>query len=237
MSRRTISLTDDLYDYLLEVSLREPDVLRRLREETAQLENAHMQISPEQGQLMRLIVEIMDAKKVLELGTYTGYSTLCLAAGVPVDGRVLTCDIDDEWPSFGRRYWSEAGVSHKIETRHGQANDLLTELLHEGLAGTFDFVFIDADKTGLDVYYERSLELVRIGGLIAVDNTLWSGRVIDKEVYDNATQAVRGFNAKVCDDPRVDISLVPIGDGMTLIRKRDRLLEQEIGGGLRPEFR
>lgn len=236
MTRRTLALTEPLYDYLVEVSVREADLLKRLREETAQLPNAHMQISPEQGHFMRFMVALMGARTVLELGTYTGYSTLCLAAGVPVDGRVVTCDVNNEWPSFGKRYWSEAGVAHKIESRLGEAHLLMDELIAEGLAGTFDFIFIDADKSGLDNYYERGLELVRVGGVIAVDNTLWSGKVIDKSVYDPATMSIRGFNAKVCDDPRVDITLVPIGDGLTLARKRQKLLDKDIGGGLRPEF-
>lgn len=236
MTRRTITLTDELYDYLVEVSVREADLMKRLREETGQLENAQMQISPEQGQFMRMLVGLMGARRVLELGTFTGYSTLCLAAGLPVDGRVITCDVNNEWPSFGKRYWVEAGVAHKIESRIGDAKKTLDALISEGMSGAFDFIFIDADKTGLDNYYEQSLELVRVGGVIAVDNTLWSGKVIDEKVYDPATQAVRGFNAKVCDDPRVDISLVPIGDGLTLVKKRDRLLDKEIGGGLRPEF-
>ena len=220
MSRKTIALTDELYEYLVEVSVRETDLLRRLRDETAQLENANMQISPEQGQLMQMLVRVMGAKEILELGTFTEYSALCLASAIPEDGRVLTCDVNEEWPSFGRRYWAEAGVADRIETRYGNGKDILDELLAEGRAGTFDFVFIDADKTGLDAYYARSLELVRPGGLIAVDNTLWSGKVVDEEVHDAATQAIRGFNVMVYDDTRVDVSLVPIGDGLTLIRKR-----------------
>ncbi len=220
MSRRTTALTDELYDYLVEVSVRETDVLRRLREETADLENARMQISPEQGQFMGLLVELTGAKKALELGTFTGYSALCVAAAMPDDGRLIACDIDEEWPSFGRRYWSEAGVADKIDMRFGQANDVLDRLLAEGHEGTFDFIFIDADKSGLDNYYEKSLKLVRQGGLIAVDNTLWHGKPVDSAAYDPATMAVRGFNVKVFDDKRVSMSLVPIGDGLTLLRKR-----------------
>lgn len=237
MTRRTIPLTDELYDYLVEVSVREGDVLERLRDETGQLENANMQIGPEQGQFMRMLVGLMDAKSVLEIGTFTGYSALCLAAGLPIDGRVLTIDVNAEWPTFGKRYWAEAGVANRIESRIGDATDVLDELLREGLGGSFDFVFIDADKSGLEDYYEKSLELVRVGGLIAVDNTLWSGRVADPAVHDPATMAIRGFNVMVYDDPRIDLSLVPIGDGLTLLRKRDRWLDKEIGGGLRPEFR
>ena len=220
MSTRTTWLTDDLYDYLIEVSVRESDVLRRLRKETARLENAAMQISPEQGQFMTLLVGLMGARTALEIGTFTGYSTLCIAAGMPDDGRLIACDIDEEWPSFGRRYWAEAGVGHKIEFRAGRASDTLADMIGEGMEGDFDFVFIDADKKGIDDYYEKSLRLVRRGGLIAVDNTLWQGKVADKSVHDSDTMAIRGFNAQVIDDQRVSISLVPIGDGRTLLRKR-----------------
>jgi len=236
MTRRTVALTDALHDYLVEVSIREPDLLKRLREETGQLENASMQIGPEQGQFMRMLVGLMGARRVLELGTFTGYSALCLAAGIPMDGTVLTCDVNDEWPTFAKRYWAEAGVGNKIESHIGPANDLLDDLIEDGQSGSFDFVFIDADKTHLEEYYEKALHLVRVHGVIAVDNTLWSGKVIDPDVHDHATMAIRGFNVLAYDDPRVDLSLVPIGDGLTLLRKRDRLLESEVGGGLRPEF-
>jgi predicted O-methyltransferase YrrM len=220
MSRRTTPLTDDLYEYFLEVSLRESDTLRRLREETAELENASMQISPEQGQFMSLLVGIMGARTALEIGTYTGYSALCVARALPDDGRLVACDIDDEWPSFGRRYWAEAGVADRIEFRPGRASETLSALIAEGAENDFDFAFIDADKRGLDDYYEKSLRLVRPGGLITVDNTLWHGKVADPEVVDDDTRAIRGFNAKVFDDQRVSLSLVPIGDGLTLLRKR-----------------
>ena len=220
MSRRTTALTDRLYEYLVEVSVRESSVLRRLREETAELENARMQISPEQGQFMALLVDIIGAKNTLEIGTFTGYSTLCVAAALPDNGRVVACDIDVELPSFGRRYWAEAGVAHKIDMRIAPANDTLDALLSEGRQGDFDFAFIDADKAGLDDYYEKSLKLVRTGGLIAVDNTLWHGKVANPDVFDAATMAIRGFNVKVHDDRRVSLSLVPIGDGLTLLKKR-----------------
>jgi predicted O-methyltransferase YrrM len=219
MSRRTIALTDELYDYLVEVSVRESDTLRRLREETGRLKNAQMQISPEQGQFMTLLVSIMGVRTALEIGTFTGYSALCVAAGLPEDGRLIALDIDEEWPSFGRRYWAEAGVADKIEFRAGAASKTLATMIEDGMEGDFDFIFIDADKRGLDDYYEKSLRLVRSGGLIAVDNTLWSGKVVDPMVFDDATMAIRGFNAKVYDDRRVSVSLVPIGDGLTLLRK------------------
>lgn len=220
MSRRTTPLTDELYDYFLEVSLREDDVLRRLREETGRLEKAQMQISPEQGQFMTLLMRLIGARRALEIGTFTGYSALCIAKGLPDDGELIACDIDAEWPSFGMRYWAEAGVRDKIDFRAGRASETLAGLLDEGRAGDFDFVFIDADKRGLDDYYEKSLRLVKTGGLIAVDNTLWHGKVADPDYFDDDTMAIRGFNARVIDDKRVDLSLVPIGDGLTLLRKR-----------------
>jgi len=220
MSRKTTALTDQLYDYLVEVSVRESDVLKRLRDETGRLENASMQISPEQGQFMNLLVGLMGARTALEIGTFTGYSALCVALALPADGRLIALDVDEEWPSFGRRYWAEAGVAHKIEFRAGRAAETLSDLIAEGMEGDFDFVFIDADKRGLDNYYEKSLRLVRSGGLIAVDNTLLDGKVADPDAYDEVTKAVRGFNAKVIDDGRVSLSLVPIGDGLTLLRKK-----------------
>jgi predicted O-methyltransferase YrrM len=220
MSRKTTALSDELYDYLLEVSLRESDILQRLREETGRLENAHMQISPEQGQFISLVVGLMGATNAIEIGTFTGYSALCIASALPDGGRLIACDIDEEWPSFGRRYWSEAGVGHKVEFRGGRGSDTLAKLIAEGREGDFDFIFIDADKKGLDDYYEKSLHLLRVGGLVAVDNTLWQGKVADPDIFDDATMAIRGFNTKLIDDQRVSLSLVPIGDGLTLARKR-----------------
>ncbi len=220
MSRRTTPLTDELYDYYVEVSVRESDVHRRLREETGKLEDASMQISPEQGQFMTLFVGAMGARRALEVGTFTGYSALCIALGLPDDGELICLDIDEEWPSFGKRYWAEAGVARKIEFRAGPATDSLDALIAEGRAGDFDFVFLDADKENLEAYYERALRLVRPGGVIAVDNTLWDGKVADPSVYDPPTKAIRGFNATVIDDGRVQLSLVPIGDGLTLLRKK-----------------
>lgn len=235
MSRRTTPLTDELYAYLVEVSLRETDVHRRLREETAGLEKAGMQISPEQGQFMSLLIEIMGARNALEIGTFTGYSALCVASALAEGGRLIACDIDEEWPSFGKRYWAEAGVADRIELRFGRGTEVLDDLLEEGLGEAFDFIFIDADKAGLDDYYEKSLRLARPGGVVAVDNTLWHGKVADPEVHDADTMAIRGFNAKVQDDRRVSLSLVPIGDGLTLLRKRPSASESS--GGARPGHR
>ncbi|MSR20784.1 MAG: SAM-dependent methyltransferase [Gemmatimonadetes bacterium] len=220
MSRRTEPLTDELYDYLLRVSMREPEILRRLREETGDLEKAGWQIGPEQGQFMALLVELTGARRTLEVGTFTGYSALVVALALPADGRVVACDISEEWTSVARRYWDEAGVAHMIDIRLGPAVQTLESLLGEGRREDFDFAFIDADKVSYDAYYELALELVRPGGLIAVDNTLWHGRVIDPDATDPDTEAIRRFNAKLKSDERVTLSLVPIGDGLSLARKR-----------------
>jgi len=220
MSRRSTPLTDALYPYYRQMAGRESDVLRRLREETAGLERANMQISPEQGHFMTLFVGAMGARRALEIGTFTGYSALCIASALPDDGVLIALDIDDERPAMGRRYWEEAGVAHKIDFRLGAAHASLDALLEERGEGDFDFVFVDADKKNLEPYYEKSLRLVRSGGVIAVDNTLWHGNVADTEVNDDDTQAIRAFNLLVLEDERVELSLVPIGDGLTLLRKR-----------------
>jgi predicted O-methyltransferase YrrM len=220
MSRRSISLTDSLYDYLLSVSLREPDLLRQLREETAKDPSARMQISPEQGQFMALLARLMGARRCLEIGVFTGYSSLAVALALPDDGRILACDVSERWTAVARRYWAAAGVAHKIELRLAEALDTLDQLPDSGAAGTFDFAFIDADKENYVGYYERVLELLRPGGLVVVDNTLWSGRVADPENAEADTVAMRHFNEHLHRDERVDLSLVPVGDGLTLARKR-----------------
>jgi len=220
MTRRTAPLTDEVYDYLLRVSLREPDVLRELREETADLERSEMQIGPEQGQLMALLVELIGARRTLEIGTFTGYSALAVALALPRDGRVIACDVSEEWTGVGRRYWKKAGVAEKIDLRFGPAVETLEGLLASGQRDQFDFAFIDADKANYDAYYELCLQLVRPGGLIAVDNVLWSGKVADASVTDADTEAIRRLNAKLVADERVTLSLVPIGDGLTLARRR-----------------
>ena len=194
--------------------------MRRLREETASMEQANMQIGPEQGQFMALLVELIGARSVLEVGTFTGYSALAMAAALPENGALVACDVSEEWTAIGRRYWEEAGVAHKIELRLAPALETLDALLAEGRAGTFDFAFIDADKEGYDAYYERALELVRLGGLIALDNTLWEGKVADPAATDVDTEAIRAINAKLVLDERVTLSLIPVGDGLTLARKR-----------------
>ena len=220
MTRRTEALTDEVYDYLLRVSLREPDVLRRLRDETSRLERSEMQIGPEQGQFMALLVELIGATNTLEIGTFTGYSALVVALALPPGGRVVACDVSEEWTSVARRYWKEAGVANKIDLRLAPALETLEGLLAEGRRDAFDFAFIDADKANYDTYYELSLQLVRPGGLIAVDNTLWSGKVADPSVTDEDTEAIRRLNAKLAKDERVTLSLLPVGDGLTLARRR-----------------
>jgi caffeoyl-CoA O-methyltransferase len=220
MTNRSISLTDSLYGYLLSVSLREPDVLRRLRDETAALPNARMQIAPEQGQFMALLVRLMGARRCLEVGVFTGYSSLAVALALPDDGRIVACDVSEDWTAVARRHWSAAGVAHKINLRLAPALDTLEGLLADGEAGTYDFAFLDADKENYRRYYELALELVRPGGLIVADNTLWSGRVADPANDEASTVALRRFNEQLHRDVRVDLSLVPIGDGLTLARKR-----------------
>ena len=220
MTNRSISLTDSLYEYLLSVSLREPDLLRRLREETAALPNARMQIAPEQGQFMALLVQLMGARRCLEVGVFTGYSSLAVALALPDGGRIVACDVSEEWTTVARRYWSAAGVAHKIDLRLAPALETLEGLLASGEAGSYDFGFLDADKENYLRYYELALELVRPGGLIVADNTLWSGRVIDPSNDEAATVALRRFNETLHTDDRIDLSLVPIGDGLTLARKR-----------------
>ena len=220
MSNRTIVLSDALYEYMLSVSLREPDVLNRLREETAKMPQHKMQISPEQGQFMALLVELTGARRCLEIGTFTGYSALSVALALPEDGRLIACDISDEFTSLAKAYWQEAGVAGKIDLRLGPALETLDTLIADGESGAFDFAFIDADKVNYLGYFQRALDLIRPGGLILVDNVLWSGAVVDPARNDDDTEAIRAFNRALADDPRISLSLVPIGDGLTLARKR-----------------
>ena len=220
MSRKTTEMSDDLYAYLLSVSLRETGIMRRLREETAVLPRANMQIAPDQAQLLGLLVELMGARRCLEIGTFTGYGTLAVATSLPADGTVVACDVSDEWTQIARRYWREAGVSEKIDLRLAPAADTLQALVANGEAGTFDFALIDADKENYGRYYESCLELLRAGGLVAIDNVLWHGQVIDPSVSDGETTAIREFNSALYVDDRVSLSLIPIGDGMTVARKR-----------------
>lgn len=220
MSNRTISLDDRLYDYLLANSLRESQTQQQLRKLTAEHEWARMQIAPEQGQFMALLVELTGARKIIEIGTFTGYSALTMAAALPADGQLICCDISQEWTDIGWPFWEEAGVTARIDLRLAPALETLDALLEEQQAGQFDMAFIDADKTGYEAYYERCLELLRPGGLVMFDNTLWNGDVADPQKQDEDTVAIRALNKKLHDDERVSLSLVPIGDGLTLARKR-----------------
>jgi len=220
MSNRSLSLDDRLYRYLLDHSLREDTLLRELREVTAQLEMGRMQISPEQGQFMALQAELLGAERILEIGTFTGYSGLCLARALPAHGRLVCCDVSEEWTEIARRFWRRAGVAERIDLRLGPALETLDGLLAQGGAERFDMIFVDADKTGYRDYYERGLELLRSGGLLLFDNTLWGGSVADPAIEDADTRALRELNDRLHRDERVTISLVPIGDGLTLARKR-----------------
>jgi caffeoyl-CoA O-methyltransferase len=220
MTRRTIQLTDRLYDYLLSVSLREPDVLARLRAETASHPKAEMQISPEQGQFMRFLIRLIDARRTLELGVFTGYSALSAALALPAGGRVVACEIDAGFAEVARRWWREGGVEGKIDLRLGPAVETLDGLLADGQAGTFDFAFVDADKDSYRAYYERCLALVRPGGLILFDNTLWGGEVADPEASGTGLEEIRALNTLLHEDDRIDLSFLPLSDGLTLARKR-----------------
>ena len=220
MSRRTITVDDDLYRYLVDHSLREHPAQKALRAATAAHPHAGMQISPEQGQFMALLVKLIGARRAVEIGVFTGYSALTVALALPDDGRLLACDVSDEYTRVGRPYWEQAGVARKIDLQLAPARATLDARLAAGEAGQYDFAFIDADKASYDAYYERCLQLLRRGGLIAIDNTLWGGKVAHPAGDDADTAALQALNAKLHGDERVDVSLLPIGDGLTLARKR-----------------
>ncbi len=220
MSNKSINLTDTLHQYLLDSSLREPGILKSLRQETAQLPTANMQIAPEQGQFMALLVRLIGAKNTIEVGVYTGYSALAVAMALPSNGQILACDISEEYTSVARRYWQQAGVSKKINLQLAPAIETLKGAIDNGKSSSFDFAFIDADKESYSEYFELCLMLLRPGGLIAVDNVLWDGAVINSQKQDVDTCAIRDFNQKLLSDDRVDISMIPIADGLTLARKR-----------------
>ena len=219
MSSRTLNLDDNLYDYLLAHSLRDHPEQAALREATRTHPHGGMQISPEQGQFMQLLVKLIGARRTIEIGTFTGYSALTVALALPADGKILACDISDAYTSIGRPYWQRAGVADKIELVLAPAAQTLDTRIAAGEAGHYDFAFIDADKAGYDGYYERCLQLVRTGGLIAFDNTLWGGDVA-KPGGDADTLALKTLNDKLHRDERIDVAMLPIGDGLTLARKR-----------------
>ena len=220
MATGDTTIDDGLLDYIGRVTLREPEILRRLRDETSCHPYASMQISAEQGQFMALLIHLLSARKTLEIGVFTGYSSLAVALALPDDGRIIACDISEEWTSIARRYWREAGVERKIDLRLGPALKTLDDLIAQGQGGRFDFAFIDADKGNYINYYERALVLLRQGGLIAVDNVLWDGKVIDPSVNDADTRAIRAFNESLHNDERVWLSMLPIRDGLTLACKK-----------------
>ncbi|MEX0268157.1 class I SAM-dependent methyltransferase [Leptolyngbyaceae cyanobacterium UHCC 1019] len=220
MSNKSLAMGDRLYAYLQSVSVREPEILTELRDETAKQPMAGMQISPEQGQLMALLVQLMGATKTLEVGVFTGYSSLVVALALPPHGKIIACDVSEDYTAIARRYWQKAGVADKIDLRIAPALETLDRLLADGQANTFDFAFIDADKSSYDDYYERALQLVRVGGLIAIDNVLWSGAVADPLITNNSTEKIRALNQKLHQDDRISLSLIPIADGLTLALKR-----------------
>lgn len=220
MSTKSFFMDDRLYDYLLSVSLRDDDVAARLREETARLPQSNMQIAPEQAQFLGLLAGLVGARRTLDVGVFTGYSALAVARALPDDGRVVALDVSEEWTAIARRYWREAGVDHRIDLRIAPALETLDTLITDDGRGTFDFAFIDADKENYMAYYERCLELMRPGGVIAVDNVLWNGAVADPANIDADTEAIRAFNAELHWDERIELSMVPIADGLTLAVKR-----------------
>ncbi len=219
MSRSTLALTDELREYILDVSLREHPLLAALRQETAQHPDAKMQISPDQGQFMAILLRLMQAQSVLEIGTFTGYSALAMALALPPHGHIVACDISEQYTDTARKYWAEAGIADRITLHIAPASETLNDLLASGKADTFDAAFIDADKESYDVYFEKSLALVRPGGLIMIDNVLRGGDSANPATESASTQSIRALNKKLHQDPRVHLTLVPIGDGVTLLQK------------------
>ncbi len=220
MANRSLSLDDGLYRYLQGVGVREPDVLARLREATEREEGAEMRSAPEQGQFMAWMLRLMHASRVIEIGTYTGYASLWMALALPEDGWLVTCEVEQRWAFIARRFWEHAGVAGRIELHLRPAMETLEMLMRSGERESYDFVFIDADKERYAEYYEASLQLLRKGGVIAVDNTLWGGAVADPKRHDASTEAIRSFNRFVHDDDRVDLAMLPVADGLTLLMKR-----------------
>lgn len=220
MSNQTIGLSPEFYSYYRSITVREPEILQKLRQETATHPRAMMQIAPEQGQFLAFLVQLIGAKKTLEIGVFTGYSSLVIALALPPDGRIVACDVSDEYTAIARHYWEEAGISEKIDLRIAPALETLDKLISQGYSNSFDFAFIDADKGNYSNYYEKSLELVRKGGLIAIDNVFWGSKVANLEIQDNQTSKIREFNQKLYEDNRINLSVIPIADGLTLALKK-----------------
>jgi len=219
MTRQTLNMTEALYAYLLQTGLREHALLQELRQATSSLELARMQIAPEQGQFMSFLVKLLGVKRIIEVGVFTGYSSLSMAMALPEDGELIACDVNEEWTTMAREYWLKADVDHKISLRLAPAVSTLQGLLEDGEADQFDLAFIDADKAAYDDYYESCLKLVHKGGLILLDNTLWGGSVADVSDQMEDTCAIREMNEKIQNDARVDMCLLPVADGLTLVRK------------------
>ena len=220
MSRKNSGLADDLYDYMVRTTVRDDDILRRLRAETLETGWGMMQIAPDQGQLMALLTRLTGARQALEIGVFTGYSSLCVARALGEGGTLVALDVSEEWTAIARRYWIEAGVADRVDLRLAPAAESLEKLCEEGREGSFDIAFIDADKENYGTYYEHAIALVRRGGLILIDNVLWGGAVIDGDDQSPDTRAIRAINDKVGTDDRVDMAMVPTGDGLTIARKR-----------------
>ncbi len=220
MKRKTLNLSDPLYDYLLANSLRESPVLAQLRRETAELPGARMQITPHEGQFLALLCQLIGARRVLEIGTFTGYSSLVMAEALPANGELITCDQQADTAQIAQRYWQQAGLAHKIKFILGDALSTLNELIANPQQPLFDFIFIDADKNNYSNYYELSLQLVRHGGIIAIDNVLWGGAVADTTDRSPQTASIRLLNSQLHQDQRISLSMLPVGDGLTLAMKR-----------------
>ena len=220
---KQLQITEALYDYMLDISSRESSILKELREETAKLPLAMMQIAPEQGQFMQFLIQLIQAKKILELGTFTGYSALAMAMALPADGELITCDINPTWSPIAHEFWQRAGLDHKIKQRLGPALESLYALINDGYQRQFDFIFIDADKTNYMQYYELALQLVSPRGLIAIDNVLWEGKVINQQASDPQTREIRKLNQLLSNDPRVDVSLLAIADGLFLVKPKSTI--------------
>ncbi|HEY2629739.1 MAG TPA: class I SAM-dependent methyltransferase [Usitatibacter sp.] len=217
---RHLQIDEQLYDYIVDHSLRDHPALAALREATAGMKHGGMQIGPDQGQFMQMLVKLIGARNCIEIGVFTGYSSLVVALALPADGRIIACDVNEEWTAVARKHWKMAAVENKIDLRIAPATETLDKLLAEGGANKYDFAFIDADKPNYLAYFERCLTLLRAGGLMVFDNTLWSGDVVRPEKTDHNTEAIRAVNDALHRDERIDVALLPVGDGVTLARKR-----------------